>query len=192
MINSIKITDLSTAERYSFSRENLSHDVWISTVDRAENKKNSRMRRNFKEKGVKFFSQYFADWSEEDGIAWKHLEHDAPQLRHVQSIITFLDPLVSDDKPHNLGVNCFAGISRSTAIGVTALVMAGRTVEQALNEILRVRLEAWPNLRILRLASEILGKPLHPHVAAWKQDILKESPLGFTDYEQLRQLLPQK
>jgi len=192
MINSIKITDIYAAERYAFSRENLSHDVWISTVDRSENRKISRMRRNFKERGVKFFSQYFADWSEEDGIAWKHLEHDAPQLCHVQSIITFLAPLVADDKPHNLGVNCFAGISRSTAIGVTALVMAGRTVAQALDEILRARPESWPNLRILRFASEILGKPLHSHVAVWKQNVLKEPQLYFPNYEQLRQLQPQK
>jgi predicted protein tyrosine phosphatase len=168
MINKIKITCLSKAEKYSFSNDN-DYNVWISVVGQQDRKEISRMSRNFAGKNVKFFHQFFADWSDEDGIQWKHLEHEAPQKRHIQNIITFLRDFVQDEKAHTLGVNCFAGISRSTAIGIIALVMSGRVVEQALTEILRVRPEAWPNLRILGFGSEILGIDIKTYVAEWKK-----------------------
>jgi hypothetical protein len=46
--------------------------------------------------------------------------------------------------------------------------MANRTIEQALTEILKARVEAWPNLRILKFASEILNIDVHTHVKKWK------------------------
>ena len=174
MINTIKITNLAEAESYSFNPNNNDYDVWISVIGKEDRKKANRMGKNFAEKNVKFFHQFFADWSDEDGLQWKHLEHEAPQKRHVQNIITFLKPFVKDDQQHNLGVNCFAGISRSTAVGIIALVMSGRSVEQALKEILKVRNIAWPNLRILSFASQIIGMDLKTHVSNWKTCSLAE------------------
>jgi predicted protein tyrosine phosphatase len=182
MINKIKITNLADAESYSFNKNNKDYDVWVSVVGEEDRKQINRMRKNFQERGVKFFHQFFADWSDEDGIEWGHLMQDAPQLRHVQNIITFLKPFAEDKQPHNLGVNCFAGISRSTAIGITALVMAGRTPDQALTELLKVRVEAWPNLRILGFASDILNIDIHGHVLNWKKRVLGNNEiLGLTD-----------
>lgn len=172
MINKIKITNLADAESYSYNMNNRDYDVWVSVVGQEDKKQVNRMRKNFQQKNVKFFAQFFADWSDEDGIQWGHLIQEAPQKQHIQNIITFLKPFTEDNKPHNLGVNCFAGISRSTAIGITALVMAGRTPEQALTEILKVRIEAWPNLRILGFASDILGIDIHGHVVQWKKNCL--------------------
>jgi len=174
VINKIKITNLAEAESYSFNPNNNDYDVWISVIGKEDRKKVNRMGKNFAEKNVKFFHQFFADWSDEDGLQWKHLEHEAPQKRHVQNIITFLKPFAEDDKPHSLGVNCYAGISRSTAVGIIALVMSGRTIEQALKEILKVRNIAWPNIRILGFASEILEKDIKTHVAKWKTCSLEE------------------
>lgn len=174
MIDKIKITNLAEAESYSFNPNNNDYDVWISVIGKEDRKKANRMGKNFAEKNVKFFHQFFADWSDEDGLQWKHLEHEAPQKRHVQNIITFLKPFAEDDKPHSLGVNCYAGISRSTAVGIIALVMSGRTIEQALKEILKVRNIAWPNIRILGFASEILEKDIKTHVAKWKTCSLEE------------------
>ena len=174
MINKIKITNLGEAESYSYNKNNNEYDVWISVVSDEDRKQINRMRKNFDEKNVKYFHQFFADWSDEDGLQWGHLEREAPQKQHVQNIITFLKPFAEDDKPHNLGVNCFAGISRSTAVGIIALVMSGRTVEQALKEILEVRNIAWPNIRILGFASEILGKDLKTSIANWKKCSLED------------------
>jgi predicted protein tyrosine phosphatase len=188
MINKVKITNLADAESYSFSKNNTEYDVWVSAVGQEDKKQINRMKKNFKEKNVKFFHQFFADWSNEDGIQWKHLEHEAPQLQHIQSIITFLKPFAEDDKPHNLGVNCFAGISRSTAIGIIALVMAGRTMEESLNEIVKDRPEAWPNLRILRFASDILNIDIHGHVSNWKKKCMNSDEI-FTLSDRMQKTL---
>jgi predicted protein tyrosine phosphatase len=187
MINKIKITNLSDAESYSFNKNNKDYNVWISVVGDEDRKKINRMRKNFIEKNVKFFYQFFADWSDDDGIQWNHLKQEAPQLQHIQNIISFLKPFAEDDKPHSLGVNCFAGISRSTAIGITALVMAGRTPEQALSEILKDRAIAWPNLRILGFASDILNIDIHGHVSDWKKGVLNDDTI-ITCYDDLREL----
>ena len=177
MINKVKITNLANAESYSFNKNKTEYDVWISVVGEEDRKQIGRMRKNFQERNIKFFHQFFADCSDEDGIAWKHLEHEAPQIHHIQNIITFLKPFTEDDKPHNLGVNCFAGISRSTAIGIIALVMAGRTSEQALTEIVKDRPEAWPNLRILGFASDILNIDIYGHVSDWKKKCMSSDEI---------------
>lgn len=168
MISHLRITNLSEAERISYNQNNRDQDIWISVVGEEDRKQINRMRKNFQTKNVKFFHQFFADWSDEDGIEWGHLKQEAPELRHVQNIITFLKPYTDSEQPFKLGVNCFAGISRSTAVGLIALVMSGRTSEQALTELLKTRPEAWPNLRILGFASEILGTDIKEYVQAWK------------------------
>lgn len=76
---------------------------------------------------------------------------------------------MDSDKVFNLGVNCFAGVSRSTAIGIIAWVLQGKTPQEALDEIIKVRYQAWPNLRMLRFASERLGQDLVTPVKEWKQ-----------------------
>jgi len=181
MINRIKITNLADAESYSFNKNNTEYDVWISVNGEEDRKQINRMRKNFNEKNVKHFHQFFADWSDDDGIEWGHLKHEAPELRHIQNIITFLKPFVKDEKPHSLGVNCYAGISRSTAVGIIALVMSGRTVDEALKEILKVRNVAWPNLRILGFASEILGVDIKTYVQNWKKQSLELTDIIIPD-----------
>jgi hypothetical protein len=59
-------------------------------------------------------------------------------------------------------------VSRSTAIGIIAWVMQGKTPQEALDEIIKVRHQAWPNLRILRFASERLRMELAQPVKEWK------------------------
>lgn len=169
MINKIKITDLATAENYSFGPRN-DFDVWVSAVDIADKRKINRMKQNFNKKGIESCAQFFYDWSDEDNHSWSYLAPEGPQKQHVQNIIAFLTPFVKDNIVHNLGINCFAGISRSTAIAITALVMSGKTVGEALTYVLKIRPEAWPNLRILGFASEILGKDLKTPIAKWKND----------------------
>jgi len=177
MINEIIVTDLSDAERYSFNPNNKNYDVWISTVDRDDTRKINRMRTNFDNKGVRYCSQFFYDWSDEDGDQWKHLETEGPQLHHIQNIISFLKPVVEDNKLHNVGINCFAGISRSTAVAIIALVMSGKTIDDALDYVLAIRPEAWPNLRILGFASQILKKDIKNCVVRWKQNCLNSSEI---------------
>ncbi len=168
MIKSVIITDLSTAVSTSF--KDCIQTVWISAVDEADQKKIRMMKKNFSQKQIPHFVQYFYDWSDEDNDVYiqRHIEELGPKEQHVNNIISFLQPIVESNKEHNLGVNCFAGVSRSTAIGIIAWVMQGKTPTEALNEILKVRHQAWPNLRILRFASKRLGVDLTEPIKNWK------------------------
>jgi predicted protein tyrosine phosphatase len=169
MINSVTITDLSTAVSFSFKV--IEQNAWISTVDEADEKKIRMMRKNFCKKMIPYFNQYFYDWSDEDDDVYiqKHIEELGPREQHVNNIISFLQPIVESNKVYNLGVNCFAGVSRSTAIGIIAWVLQGKTPQEALDEIIKIRPQAWPNLRILRFASNRLGKDLVEPVKSWKK-----------------------
>jgi predicted protein tyrosine phosphatase len=168
MINSVIITDLSTAVSTSFKEGK--ENVWISAVDEADQKKIRMMKKNFSQKQIPHFAQYFYDWSDEDDDVYiqKHIEELGPREQHVNNIISFLQPIVDSNKVYNLGVNCFAGVSRSTAIGIIAWVLQGKTPQEALDEIVKVRHQAWPNLRILRFASKRLGVDLTEPIKNWK------------------------
>jgi predicted protein tyrosine phosphatase len=169
MINSVIITDLSTAVSTSFKESD--QNVWISAVDEADRNKIRMMKKNLASRGIPHFAQYFYDWSDEDNDTYiqKNLEEQGPQEQHVNNIISFLQPIVDSDKMYSLGVNCFAGVSRSTAIGIIAWAMRGKSPQEALDEIIKVRPMAWPNLRILRFASERLSIDLVSPVKEWKK-----------------------
>jgi predicted protein tyrosine phosphatase len=169
MINSVTITDLSTAVSNSFKV--IEQNAWISTVDEADEKKIRMMRKNFCKKMIPYFAQYFYDWSDEDDDVYiqKHIEEQGPREQHVNNIISFLQSIVESNKVYHLGINCFAGISRSTAIGIISWVMQGKSPQEALEEIIKVRSMAWPNLRILRFASERLNQDLVTPVKEWKE-----------------------
>lgn len=171
MIEDIIITDLRDAESYAYNPTKRKYDVWITTLDEEHCNKAKRIRHLLSKKGINHFSQFFYDWSEEDSVIFKHLEKNAPTMKHMERIISFLLPYTRDEKKHNIGINCFAGISRSTAIGITALVMSGKTPKMALDYVLVIRPMAWPNLRMLRFASEILGKDLTSPVEDYKKSM---------------------
>jgi predicted protein tyrosine phosphatase len=169
MINSVIITDLHDAVSRSFKE--VKQNAWISTVDEEDKNKIRMMRGNFCKRNIKHFAQYFYDWSDEDEDTFiqKNLEEKGPREQHVNNIISFIESLVDSSAVYDLGVNCFAGVSRSTAIGIVAWVVQGKAPTEALEEIVKVRPQAHPNLRILRFASERLGKDLVSPVKQWKK-----------------------
>jgi predicted protein tyrosine phosphatase len=162
MINKITIHELSDAIRISYKENSLGYNAWISAVDEEDRNKISRLKRNFTigNFNFKYLSHFFYDWSDEDNDIFivKNIESMGPSKKQIQNIISFIkNELVQSPVAYNLGINCFAGISRSTAIGIIAWVLNGDSPEQALQKILSVRDCAQPNLRILRFASEIIG-----------------------------------
>jgi hypothetical protein len=172
MINKITIHELSDATRISYKENSEGYNAWITAVDEEDRHKVKRLKNNFSigNPNFKYFCQFFYDWSDQDydPFIMQNIETMGPRKSQVQNIITFIkENLVESDVAYNLGVNCFAGISRSTAIGIIAWVLSGKTPEQALEEILKVRPQAWPNLRILRFASEIIGVDIVGPVKKW-------------------------
>ena len=179
MISSVIITNLSEAKHMPYKKD-LQQNAWITTTDPEDETSIKKLNQRFRAVGVKHFSQYFRDYSDEDTEAYiqSTLDTDGPQERHVNNIISFLEPLVASDTHYHLGVNCYAGISRSTAIGIIAWVMQGKSVEDALQSILEVRPIAWPNLRMLRFASSRLGKNIMTYVSDWKVEEHKKGILA--------------
>lgn len=186
MIEKIFVTDLKNTIKYSYRNSN-EYNAWISALDPEHKGKVNILRKNFAEKDVLYYNNFFYDWSDEDGPQWKHLKNGAVKKEHVQNYIKFLKSLVDSNYEYNLGVNCFAGISRSTALAIIALVMSGKMPQMALDYVLSIRPEAWPNLRILNFASEILGIDIKSPVELWKKNVLGENSI-ITSYDDLRQL----
>ena len=85
----------------------------------------------------------------------------APQQEHVADLLAFGRRLleVPHDDAHLL-VHCHAGISRSTASMALVLAQALPDVpaDRIFEEVLRIRPQAWPNLRILEIGDAMLGR----------------------------------
>ena len=83
----------------------------------------------------------------------------APERWDVELLLAFSRGLAVSEEAHLL-VHCHAGVSRSTA--AATLVMAQtrphRPADEMLQEVARLRPRAWPNLRLLELGDDILGR----------------------------------
>jgi predicted protein tyrosine phosphatase len=83
----------------------------------------------------------------------------SPERWDVDLLLAFGRNLTASRDTHLL-IHCHAGVSRSTA--AAALVMAqsrpDRPAGEMLREVARLRPRAWPNLRIIELGDEILGR----------------------------------
>ena len=85
----------------------------------------------------------------------------APQLGHVADVLSFGRRLTAEQETDaHLLVHCHAGVSRSTA--AMALILAQALPEvsakRIFGEVLRIRPQAWPNLRILELGDAMLDR----------------------------------
>ncbi len=84
---------------------------------------------------------------------------DGPRALHITLIKDFvrdLPPRKENNDTVKMLIHCMAGISRSTAAGIIALVESGTAsdVESARKEIVRIRSIADPNTEMLRLYNE--------------------------------------
>jgi predicted protein tyrosine phosphatase len=86
---------------------------------------------------------------------------EAPQPRHVEEIISFGREVLRDPEAlRHLLVHCHMGISRSTASMSLMLAQAqpDRPARHILHQVLAIREQAWPNLRILEIGEKMLGR----------------------------------
>lgn len=82
----------------------------------------------------------------------------APAPAHIRALLAFGRAL-PDDAVHLL-VHCHMGISRSTAAMAALLVQANPRADDAaiMAHLASIRPQAWPNLLMVRLADEQLGR----------------------------------
>ena len=84
-----------------------------------------------------------------------------PMPDHVAALLAFgRDLMAEPPEDAHLLVHCHAGISRSTAAMVLILAQQRPDLpaEAILAEVLRIREKAWPNLRMLEIGDEMLGR----------------------------------
>ena len=84
-----------------------------------------------------------------------------PREEDVAALLAFGRDLMAEPPPEaHLLVHCHAGVSRSTAS--MALVLAqglpGVEADRVFTEVLRIRPQAWPNLRIVEMGDALLGR----------------------------------
>ena len=84
-----------------------------------------------------------------------------PNRDHVTALLAFGRGLATSPLPHpHLLVHCHAGVSRSTA--AMALIMAEAMpqvpAQQVFEEVLRIRPQAWPNLRLVEIGDAVLAR----------------------------------
>jgi predicted protein tyrosine phosphatase len=86
----------------------------------------------------------------------------APQPEDVAKMLDFGRDILRDPESlRHLLVHCHMGISRSTAAMALLLAQAEPAAPASgiMELILSIREKAWPNLRILSLGEEMLGRP---------------------------------
>lgn len=77
----------------------------------------------------------------------------APTMDDVKEVLAFTETFTDEDK---VLIHCHAGLCRSTAFAVLALVQHGATPEEAMDKVIEVRPHAWPNKLIIRLGDIVL------------------------------------
>ena len=96
-----------------------------------------------------------------DDIIEERPGEQAPQAHHVEQILDFGQNILADPQSlRHLLVHCHMGVSRSTAAMSLLLAKAQPDLPapQLFQQILAVRDRAWPNLRMLTLGEQILGR----------------------------------
>jgi predicted protein tyrosine phosphatase len=171
MLAALHITDLSGTEIYADSPET-TYKLWISLIDKEDEDRIKTVQKKLNQKNIEHHYHIFYDFSDEDSDPFikKNIEKLGPQKGHIKRLIDIIKSKIDRPQKIHLAINCYAGISRSTALGIISLTLAGRTPTQALNEVLNIRPQAWPNLRMLRFASEILQKDLVSPIKTWKNE----------------------
>lgn len=83
----------------------------------------------------------------------KDTDQGAPTKDHVQCILDF-----TKNVDHGvIVVNCFAGVSRSTAAALAILFQHHKCIDTSVQKLLDVRPQACPNPLISKYADDILG-----------------------------------
>lgn len=96
----------------------------------------------------------FHDVIEED------LPYSPPRQEHVERLLAFGAEMDRERAPTHLLVHCHMGVSRSTASMILLLAQARpeRSGEEIMAEVARIRPQAWPNLRLVTMGDELLGR----------------------------------
>lgn len=166
MIYNIKITDMHEASLIADGSGRVDHNytAWVTLLGRSDQYVCERIKKDFHKKGVIHFHRYFEDIA--DGpLADSH----GPSKEDVEYIIDFFETLKVSSKDHFIGINCYAGVSRSTAAGIIGYMVQGYAPEIAIEKIFNVRRMAQPNQRMLEFYDDIKGTNSQEIISDWNK-----------------------
>jgi len=114
----------------------------------------SNHERRFRSKLAKSAQVHFAYF---DDIVSPLPNRQPPSLEQIRTILAFSAAL---PKRASVLVHCWAGISRSTAVGYAILCQSAGpgTEKDCILRLQKIRHKALPNLRIITLAELVLGR----------------------------------
>lgn len=167
MIESITIFDLDTAQAVTGGYDH-TFTAWLSAADPTNKAQLGIISSRLIKRNIPHFVRYFLD---QDDSA-QNVEFEGPTEQDIMYYTAALSRLHKEPTKHRVAINCSAGISRSTALGIIGWMVAGFAPEIALDKILKARKYAWPNTRILRLYDKQFGTQSSNCINKWKETTL--------------------
>ena len=167
MINSVRVYDFTQAKEIINGNKQTNYNAWITTTDDIDSPEVEALKRRNLCRKIPHLALYFEDISENKNTHYIPVKN-GPKQEHVDQLFSFLKKLHDSSDIYNLGINCYAGISRSTATALLAFTIKGETPVEAMESLLRIRPQSFPNLKILKLASKYIGKELYEYVKKWE------------------------
>ncbi len=81
-----------------------------------------------------------------------------PNETHVKRLLDVIDSLTASKDDVRVLFHCQAGIARSTAAAFILCVRAGMSYQEAYDHVLRVRGVLNPNMLMIKIADDLMGK----------------------------------
>lgn len=136
-----KITDLDSAPAIALGWA----DKTVSLVD------TSGVANPFFGEGHQVF--VFDDLNSEKEECHRPGMQHAPTMKDIMNVLQFTSTFTSEDK---ILFHCHGGICRSPSVAILTLIQHGATIEEAIEKVLEVRPQMWPNTLIIRLGDVAL------------------------------------
>jgi predicted protein tyrosine phosphatase len=117
-----------------------------------------------------------------DDIIEDTLGESPPQIFHVEQLLAFGRTLEGEAGAHLL-VHCHAGVSRSSASMALLIAQAlpDRAAEAVFADVLAIRPQIWPNLRIVEMGDALLrrdGALVAAAAGIYRQQMAKDPELA--------------
>jgi len=168
MIIDIDVLSLSKATQIINGIQDTKHNAWITTVDKEDKPDIDILYRRNQSRKIPHCIRFFEDVYEESTL-FKYNQQGGPTQEDIDVIVVFIKNLISSKNTYNLGINCYAGVSRSSAVSLIARILNGEEAIDAISNAYKNNFQMWPNMRILRLAEKYIGKDLTREVEKWKK-----------------------
>ena len=166
MIGKIKIADFEIAKQITLDPYSNFNTI-VSVLDPMSDEElfgyHNKLNSIYKDK-YKYLYRFFYDFDDDDTPPHGDMEIFGPSINDAQFFIEEFTKLIEDNNIYNVLIHCFAGESRSTALGFLLLKLQKLDNWLAWEKLLKIRLCAEPNTRFLKHCDVILGTDMESFI----------------------------